>query len=103
MQSKGEEGMKHPQTLIKRARLNSTNRLPAGRTERLCFTSPRGPKEIEAKLFQLQHNKQVYRLCIAAATGEARYEHWHGFAEFHSRRKSEENNQIKHHPGRHCS
>jgi hypothetical protein len=59
--------------------------LPGGRHDRWCFTSPRGDESgIEQKLFSLQHNPQVYILCVGAEVGEGGYNHWQGFVAFHA-------------------
>jgi hypothetical protein len=64
------------------ARIGKSQWLPGGRAERWCFPCPRGHKQIEEKLFALQHNRQVHILCMGEEVGEEGYQHWQGFVEF---------------------
>jgi hypothetical protein len=41
-----------------------------GRSERWCFTAPRGQTEIEEQLHRLRANPEVQVLCVGAETGE---------------------------------
>jgi hypothetical protein len=61
--------------------------IPGGRSERWCFTSPRGEQQIEEQLIRLEQNPEVKILIAGAETGSRTgYQHYQGFVMFYNQK-----------------